>query len=112
MHRTGKKEKKKQKNKKQKQKRERKKKKHTLAVSLYISFMALAVQCQRSLCGLRGMVSCVLTIGCDQKPWGDMRVMHVMCVQVVVVKTSQWHYNLIFWPGKGGGVQGWCLGVC
>jgi len=95
-----------------KKKRERKKKKCTLAGSLYIGFMALAVRCQRSLCGLRGVVGRVLTTGHVQKPWGDMRVMHAMCVQAVVVKTPQWHHNFIFWPGKGGGVQGWCLGVC
>jgi len=37
----------------EKQKRERKKMKRTLTVSLYISFMALAVQCWQSLVGRR-----------------------------------------------------------
>jgi len=44
---------------------------------------------------------------------GHAWVMHAMWVQVViVVKTLRWHGNLIFWPGKGGGAQGWCLGAC
>jgi len=85
-------EKRKQKNKKKKQKtknkRERKKKKRALAGSLYIGFMALAVRCQWSLCGSRGVVGCVPTTGCVQKLWGDMQVMHVMCIQAVVIKTS------------------------
>jgi len=95
-----------------KNKKERKKKKRALTVSLYISFMALAVRCQQSLCGSKGMVGRVLTTGCMQKPWGDMQVMQAIWVQAVIVKTSRWHGNLIFWPGKGGGVQGWYLGAC
>ena len=44
---------------------------------------------------------------------GHAQVMHTMWVQVVVVvKTLRWHGNLIFWPGKDGGTQGWCLDAC
>ena len=83
--------------------KKKKKMKRRLTVSLYIGFMALAVRCQRSLCGSKGVVGRVPTTGRVQKPWGDMRVMHAMWVQAVVVKTSRWHGNLIFWQGKGGG---------
>jgi len=49
---------------------------------------------------------------CTEAVGGDMQVMHAMWVQVVVVETLHWHGNLIFWPGKGGGTRGWCLGAC
>ena len=40
-------------------------------------------------CGSKGMVSCVPTTGCAQKPWGDLQAMHTMWVQVVIIiKTS------------------------
>jgi len=55
---------------KRKKKRERKKKECGLTVSLYIGFMALAIQCQRSLCGSKGMVGHVPTTGRAQKLWG------------------------------------------
>jgi len=95
-------------------KEKEKKKKHRLTESLYISFMPLAVQCQWSLCGLKGVVGCVPTTGHAQKLWGGRghaQVMHAMWVQAVVIKTSQWCSSLIFWPGKRGGAQGWCLGA-
>ena len=43
---------------------------------------------------------------------GHARVIYAMWVQAVVVKTSRWRGNLIFRPGRGGGVRGWCLGAC
>ena len=43
---------------------------------------------------------------------GHARVMHAMWVEAVIVKTSRWRGNLIFWPGKRGGMRGWCLDVC
>jgi len=64
-------EKKKRKNgkkKNKKQKRERKKKKHGPTISLYIGFMALAVQCQWSLCRSKGVVNRMPTTGHVQKP--------------------------------------------
>ena len=68
---------KKRKDKRKKEKRERKKKKNGLTVSLYTSFMALAVRCRRSLCGSKGVVGHVPTTGRMQKSWGgggrDMR---------------------------------------
>ena len=101
---------------KTKKKKKKKKKKCGLTVSLYIGFMALAVRCRRSLCGSKGVVGRVPTTVRVQKPWGRgegyARVMHTMWVEVVVVKTSRWRGNLIFWPGKRGGMRGWCLGVC
>ena len=60
----------KRKEKKKKKKRERKKKECGLTVSLYIGFMALAVRCQWSLYGSKGMVGHMPTTGRTQKPWG------------------------------------------
>ena len=54
----------------------------------------------------------------DHRPYaeavggGDIWVMDATWVQAVIVETSCWHRNLSFWPGKGGGAQGWCLGAC
>jgi len=39
-------------------------------------------------------------------------MMDTMWVQAVIVETPQWHGSIIFWPGKGGSMQGWCLGAC
>ena len=96
---------------KQKNERERKKKKKNgLTVSLYIGFMppmpvvSLWVEGrQRSRANHR---PCAEAVG------GTAQVMHAMWVQAVVVETSRWRGNLIFWPGKCGAMRGWCLGAC
>jgi len=57
--------------------------------------------------------SCANHRPCAEAMGGHAWVMHAIWVQVVVVvKTSRWHGNLIFWPGKGGGARGWYLGAC
>jgi len=34
-------------------------------------------------------------------------------VQVVaIIKTLQWRCCFAFWPGEGGGAQGWCSDAC
>ena len=59
------------------------------------------------------MVGCVPTTGRAQKLWGGHgQMMDTMWVQVVIVETPRWHGSVIFWPGKGGSVRGWCLGAC
>jgi len=85
MHRTGKKEKKK----KKKEKRKKKKKKCRLTVSLYIGFMALAVQCQRSLVSRRAWSVACQPQATHRSRGGDLRAMYAMQVQaVVIIETS------------------------
>ena len=82
-----------------KKKRKTKKKKCGLTVSLYI--------------GLHGTGSSMpaVSLWVEGHGWshaetmggrgeGHARVMHAMWVEAVVVKTSRWRGNLIFWPGK------------
>jgi len=56
----------------------------------------------------------MLTTGCMQKLWeGHGWVIHAIWVQVVIIVKILWRHSCFgFWPGEGGGMQGWQEGAC